>query len=159
MTFKKGFIPWNKGINQWEGKKHPMVGKTHKKDARIKISSKVKKAWKNGKFKNRGVRKSKPWNYIDGRSKFLPTQRYGDDWAKIRCLIYLRDNFTCQHCGITMKEHKRALDLHHKIPFLISFDNSLSNLITLCRKCHSKEEMRINQIYKPIKIGGINCAT
>lgn len=91
------------------------------------------------------------WNYVDGRSKRLSPARYGDDWDKIRYLIYLKDRFTCQHCGIQGKR----LDVHHKIPFLISFDNSLNNLITLCRPCHMKEERRIIQELKSIKVGRI----
>jgi 5-methylcytosine-specific restriction protein A len=81
----------------------------------------------------------KPWNYIDGRSKTMGPERYGDDWDKIRYLIYLRDKFTCQDCGIK----GIRLDVHHKIPFLISFDNSLENLISLCRSCHRKREVQI----------------
>jgi hypothetical protein len=90
--------------------------------------------------KKRDISKSmtgrKPWNYIDGRSKLVSPDRYGDDWDKIRYLVYLRDHFTCQNCGIK----NIRLDVHHKIPFLISFDNSLNNLISLCKPCHRKEE-------------------
>ena len=98
----------------------------------------------------------KHWNYIDGRSKLVSPRRYGDDWEAVRRLIYLRDNFTCQECGITSKENKRALDVHHKIPFLISFDNSISNLITLCASCHKKIEAQlIKQIKEKNMIGEI----
>jgi len=81
------------------------------------------------------------WNYIDGRSNNASPARYGDDWEKIRMLVYLRDKFTCQECGITANESKRVLHIHHKVPFLVSFDNSLKNLITLCPSCHRKVEM------------------
>ena len=89
------------------------------------------------------------WNYIDGRSKNHSPKRYGDDWEAIRYLVYLRDHFTCRECGIK----GISLDIHHKIPFLISFDNSLNNLITLCRSCHMKRE---NLIKKGKKRGEIN---
>jgi hypothetical protein len=37
--FKNGEIKiWNKGIKQWEGKKHPMLGRTMSKEAKEKIS-------------------------------------------------------------------------------------------------------------------------
>ncbi len=89
---------------------------------------------------NNGFKKGhKPWNYIDGRSKLLNPARYGDDWDKIRYLVYLRDRFTCQGCGVK----GIRLDIHHKVPFLISKDNSLDNLITLCRKCHMSIERNI----------------
>ena len=91
-----------------------------------------------------------PWNYIDGRSKLLGPARYGDDWEAIRMLVYKRDNFTCQECGITMNETKRAHHIHHIVPFLQSFDNSPNNLITLCPSCHKRIE---SQIMKELKKG------
>ena len=89
-----------------------------------------------------------PWSYIDGRSYNKSPHRYGDDWEAIRMLVYLRDKFTCQNCGKTMEENGRALNIHHKVPFLISFDNSLKNLITLCCSCHTREEVKITKLIK-----------
>lgn len=98
------------------------------------------------KGKNKGY---KSWKYIDGRSYNRSPARYGDDWSKIRLLIYARDNFTCQKCALTMIKSleilKCPLHIHHKIPFLISHDNSLNNLITLCASCHGIEESRISK--------------
>ena len=94
----------------------------------------------------------KSWNYVDGRSKILGSERYGDDWFKIRMLIYARDKFTCQDCGITMNETRRAHHIHHKIPFLISFDNSMKNLITLCPPCHRRIEAIIMKELKIQKV-------
>ena len=99
-----------------------------------------KKLSKETKLKMKG---RKPWNYIDGRSKILGPARYGDDWGAIRILIYKRDNYTCQECGLKMTKETGAHHIHHIIPFLISFDNSLSNLITLCPSCHRKIEVKI----------------
>ena len=42
----------------------------------------------------------------------------------------------------------------HKIPYLFSGNNSIENLITLCRKCHTKAEHKIKKEYKQIKIIG-----
>lgn len=86
-----------------------------------------------------------PWNYIDGRSKNIGTGRYGKGWIRQRKKILIRDNYTCQNCG----KINIRLEIHHKIPFLTSFDNSDKNLITLCKKCHIKAE-RLN--YRRIKI-------
>ena len=88
-------------------------------------------------------------DFIDGRSKLKCPDRYGDDWDAIRLIVYMRDNYRCQGCGITMNDYKRPLDIHHKVPFLISRDNSLSNLITLCRSCHMKIE---NQFIEQQKV-------
>ena len=118
-------------------------GKTRTREVKRRISEslKGKQFSPNTEFKKGQI----AWNYIDGRSKLRSPDRYGDDWFQIRLLIYKRDNYQCQDCKITMNEYGKALDIHHKIPFLISFDNSLSNLITLCRKCHMKAEAKIKR--------------
>jgi 5-methylcytosine-specific restriction endonuclease McrA len=68
-------------------------------------------------------------------------------------MVILRDRFTCQECGIK----GIRLHVHHKIPFLVSFDNSLSNLVTLCPSCHRKVDAQIiKQIKEEKMIGGKN---
>lgn len=88
-----------------------------------------------------------PWNYIDGKSKTKGKYRYGDDWEEIRFKIYKRDGYKCQKCRLTMndceKKYKGVLHVHHKVLFSISKNNSLSNLITLCPKCHGKEDAKL----------------
>jgi len=118
----KGRTTWNKGIPCSE-------------ESRKKNSETHKKSFKEGKIQ---------WNYIDGRSKGKGSGKYGCDWQKIRQLIIRRDNFTCQECGAKNKK----LDIHHRIPFLMSFDNSLENLMSLCRSCHVKLE---GEIIKQVK--------
>lgn len=123
--FQKGISPWNKGLTKKTDNRLKNLSEKHK-GIHFTPNTEFEKGHKRGR-------------YIDGRSKLVPPGRYGDDWDKIRYLVYIRDKFTCQHCGI----FGVMLDVHHKIPFLISFDNSLSNLVTLCRPCHTKEEVRI----------------
>lgn len=43
----------------------------------------------------------------------------------------LRERNKCHRCG-----SNKYLDVHHIIPFAISKDNSIGNLIVLCRRCH-----------------------
>ena len=57
-------------------------------------------------------------------------------WRKIRQQVWKRDNYTCQTCG----KNNILLVAHHKIPYRISKDDSPSNLISLCSKCHTIEE-------------------
>ncbi len=141
MAPPKGFKPWNKGLKGPEYKKHFVNGMKFNKFPKGNQYAK-------GKHPKHEFKKGqKPWNYVDGRSKLRSPARYGDDWDKIRFIIYRRDNFTCQDCGIPMGNFKEAFHVHHKIPFLVSFDNSLNNLITLCKSCHSKEEMRLMKIH------------
>jgi hypothetical protein len=68
------------------------------------------------------------------------------DWLLLRQIILERDNFTCQNCN--KNHHEIRLDVHHKIPFRISQDNSLNNLITLCRSCHMKTEAILIKNYE-----------
>lgn len=71
---------------------------------------------------------------------------YGENWYRKRRSALIRDQYRCQRCGITDPEHRNeqsfGLDIHHIEP-LRSFDspeeaNRLDNLLTLCRKCHSR---------------------
>lgn len=75
----------------------------------------------------------------------------GERWfTKIRPAALERDEYKCQHCGITQEEayeKKWSLHVHHLIPYRVSQDNSLDNLITLCSYCHSIEE-RESGIYQ-----------
>lgn len=69
--------------------------------------------------------------WIDGRS-FVP---YGKSFSKeLKRQIRLRDDYTCQRCGIREGEYKQALDSHH-----IDY-NKLNcrhdNLISLCNSCN-----------------------
>lgn len=63
------------------------------------------------------------------------------EWGEIRMKVINRDKFTCQKCKKTMPKDK--LQVHHIIPFRICKSDQIDNLITLCRKCHSKVERYI----------------
>lgn len=72
-----------------------------------------------------------------GHSKYR-----GKDWYIQRQKALHRDSYTCQNCNVTRQnlENPRYMHVHHIIPYEISKDNSLSNLITLCVSCHNKRE-------------------
>lgn len=61
-------------------------------------------------------------------------------WQERRLRIMERDNFSCVQCGDTENE----LQIHHKIyiPGLEAWEYSDDLLITLCKKCHGKENKR-----------------
>jgi hypothetical protein len=92
-------------------------------------------------------------NYIKGKNN--PNWRGGEinDAQKQReRRIYTkevrkRDNYTCQECG-KPEENGIAHDVHHIIPYRLTQDNSLSNLITLCHSCHMKEAAKELKLYK-----------
>ena len=71
-----------------------------------------------------------------GISEEYKKDKTSKEWKEKRLEVYTRDNFTCQSCGKT----ETKLDAHHIIPWRISFDDSVSNLISLCPSCHIQVE-------------------
>ncbi len=115
------------------------------KGREILWKDKISKSLKGHKVSNETREKISKANFVHGLSKIYSGKSlYGDDWNKIRKLVYMRDNYKCQICFKSLIK----LDVHHKIPFLLCFDNSLSNLISLCRKCHTVEENKLKRIHK-----------
>lgn len=60
---------------------------------------------------------------------------YTESWDDIRRRVYQRDNHRCVMC-----DKKGKVSAHHIVPVVVSHDNSMSNLITVCSKCHRKLE-------------------
>lgn len=93
---------------------------------------------------------SKNYFYKNGSTKKKRSYR-GDEWGSVRRLVYLRDNFICQECGVKcisrrladrQKDYRYVIQCHHKIPYAVGGTNDLDNLITLCLSCHSIVEQR-----------------
>ena len=146
-----GRTPWNKNTKGIMKSNKTSFKKGNKPISGFKKGIHPKTQFKKGHKPSEETRRKmslaskgeKNCRYIDGRSKILGPRRYGDDWDQIRRLIYERDNFTCQECGLKMTNKTVAHDVHHIVPFLESFDNSIGNLITLCKCCHMKKEWEI----------------
>lgn len=69
--------------------------------------------------------------------KYPDKQRFqGSRWCKIRKQIIERDK-VCIWCGSLGKE------VHHIIPYSITGNDSLENLVLLCKSCHLKEHQRL----------------
>jgi len=56
-----------------------------------------------------------------------------DKWKRKRYAVLQRDGFRCVRCG-----SKNNLQVHHKT-YRNIFNEPLSDLITLCKKCHKKQ--------------------
>ena len=73
-------------------------------------------------------------NTVHGMS-YLP---YTKNFRLSKKTILKRDNYTCQYCGMTQKEHfkkyGRDIEVHH-INYC-TFNCKSSNLITLCKQCN-----------------------
>lgn len=72
------------------------------------------------------------------KSPTIYSNHKGIDWPTQRLKALERDGYQCQKC-----EERNDLLVHHIKPYAISQDNSLENLITLCRPCHGKEHAAI----------------
>lgn len=160
-SFKKGLTPWNKGKKapqiakaklgvkrlNMTGENHFNFGKKFSKEYRRKLSE---------SHIGINVGKNNP-NWTGGMKINYKITRL--EWMALRQLILERDLFKCRDCGKT--HHEAILHIHHIIPFKISQDNSLNNLITYCRSCHRKAEALCMKEYrgkylemKNIKTGG-----
>jgi 5-methylcytosine-specific restriction endonuclease McrA len=71
------------------------------------------------------------------------TNPYTGMWRHQRALVRQRDGGVCRNCGSTDRPQ-----VHHVIPARYGGTHDLSNLVTLCRSCHSKEELRVNVHYR-----------
>ncbi len=107
--FKKGMIPWNKGLkysSSKRGKKYPQYsGENH-------------------------------WNWRGGITPYVMKLRTSIETRIWREKIFERDNYICQNCGkknCNLNAHH--LNNFSEYPDL-RFD--LDNGITLCRECHLK---------------------
>jgi len=91
--------------------------------------------YKHKKITNKG--KGNP-RWLGGISQYR-----GNDWKEQRLKAFERDEGACQICG-----SQERIAVHHIIPYRISKDNRLKNLICLCSKHHGKEENYYRQFKK-----------
>jgi len=140
--FKKGITPWNKGKavvsyeaknrisgffqDYWKENDHPMKGKKHTLEAKEKISQSLKNRYKE----------------VDKKEFYI------NKTQTLRNKVYERDNNQCQECG-KVKTTPRGLHAHH-IDFNVN-NNKLSNLISLCPKCHGQKHTGIGKGLGSIK--------
>ena len=138
--------------------KHPMYGKKHTKEAKLKMRKAKLELIAKGLFNpippSHFEKGEKHYNWKGGISLENFEKLYGmnmDKWEKLTIKIRKRDNYICQYCG-----EKNATHVHHIFPKRIKIDNHPDNLITLCNKCHPKVEhltnIYIEQNRNPIEI-------
>lgn len=77
----------------------------------------------------------------------LQKKGYPSNWEQLSRECKRRDDYTCKHCGARQNEQRRgqkgwyrvilsAAHVDHKL-----IDHSLTNLISLCQKCHYTYDM------------------
>jgi diadenosine tetraphosphate (Ap4A) HIT family hydrolase len=65
-------------------------------------------------------------------------QVFDKKFLEVRTAVLKRDGYRCVNCGQTGTE----LHVHHIIPRSEGGTNDLSNLVTLCGKCHSIQDAK-----------------
>jgi 5-methylcytosine-specific restriction endonuclease McrA len=65
-------------------------------------------------------------------------QVFDEEFLEVRTAVLKRDGYRCVNCGQTGTE----LHVHHIIPRSEGGTNDLSNLVTLCGKCHSIQDAK-----------------
>lgn len=74
----------------------------------------------------------------------LTKKRYGSKWRKIRNR-YINDNPLCEQClkdgGFTKEQ-----EVHHILPLRRWWNRDKSNLISLCKSCHSRISILVGAI-------------
>ncbi len=116
--------------------------RTEEHQKNLNLSLKGRKAWNKD-------RKGEPWTIArriaeNNKIKKANSCMVGDKeypllWKELRKIVYKRDNYRCQECGVHCHNGKR-INAHH-----IDYDitkNDLFNLITLCASCHAKTNFR-----------------
>lgn len=131
--FKKGHIPWNKGLT---------------KENNISLATMAK----NRLGKNHWLYGKEPWNKHRPWSKEVKSKlslshggtgipyqntEYGSEFDNaLKEQIRFRDQYKCRMCGCSQLENGKQLDVHH-----VDYNknhNIQKNLISLCMKCHRK---------------------
>ena len=128
----KGKTSWNKGkkrpefSEEWKKK----IGDTQRGRKFSKEHCKnISKALK-GKSRPKKAGRNNP-NWKGGVSRVAARLR-SVEWSNIRKRRLKIDKDRCQVCGV----FKDCLDVHHIVPWRISHDDNIENLISVCKKCH-----------------------
>jgi predicted HNH restriction endonuclease len=88
--------------------------------------------------------------YINGSA----SESRGPNWQAQKRKAKQRDRYICQRCGIDQQgcvaKFGQTFQVHHITPFRLCDDyiqaNQLSNLITLCPRCHRIAEAQYQQL-------------
>lgn len=91
------------------------------------------------------ISKDKSFHWKGGISKKGYSFRFNEN---IKRLVRAKYDFNCIICGKNEISLGKNLDCHHID--LNRLNNKISNLVTLCRTCHTKEEKSI-EFFKKIK--------
>jgi 5-methylcytosine-specific restriction endonuclease McrA len=138
--FKKGFTPWNKGkTGIYSDEYRRKIGEaSHESQKRLGAYRKGKTCSISHKNKIKTTL-IKRFANIPKRSGHVYQNNF---WRELRKLVYRRDGWKCQECGCAFSGSKRPAA--HHIDYNPN-NNELSNLISLCNRCHGKTNYKTDQ--------------
>lgn len=77
--------------------------------------------------------------------------RGGRPWRRLREIVLLRDNYTCQYCKrVCLIED---LECDHKTPLAKGGTDTAENLQALCKRCHEVKTAKDCGIKLRVEIG------
>lgn len=154
MTSGKCPHPWNKNKKGTfsEGHKQMNNGKGcfeegHKntQEQEERRANSIKIAYKEGrhalKKRNEELHEMVIKSSYEGKHMYNFYSLGKAGWRELRKIVFERDKRTCRKCKMDL--HGKRADCHHKVPWIISKDNSIKNLKTLCTRCHGEEEYKV----------------
>jgi len=120
-------------IKSLEKMRKSLTGKKQTKETKLKRANKLREYYKNNPEAKARLAKN-VWDKYTSKIA-------GTGWAKVRLKVLDRDNYTCQNCG---EDNRSKLMVHHldwrgkrrNVPSK-EWNNKMSNLQTLCFKCHN----------------------
>ena len=168
--FKKGYIPWNKGMKmskefcqKLKGRKVWNKGKKLHYPVWNKGKKGLQVAWNKGRkmwFGERRINLKTPprlkgeqhWNWKGGITKQNRLIRNSKEYKEWRMKVFQRDRFRCVICGYRSKK-PRDIRADHIKPFSeypeLRFD--INNGRTLCLKCDLKNGWQLFREKNPRK--------
>ncbi|KKL71440.1 hypothetical protein LCGC14_2094870 [marine sediment metagenome] len=141
--FKKGKPSWNKGI-KLSGDHIIKLSESHKGQISWNKGKKCPQISKGQIGRKRpDMEGENNWNWKGGITPELKLLRSIAKYQIWRNAVFLRDNFTCQDCGLRSGNGKAVhLEAHHIKSFAecsgLRFD--INNGITYCVGCHVKND-------------------
>ena len=116
-----------KNLGKWTNPKN-IAERNKQPDIRAKVSVGLKAYFKIH------PRNQEKW-YIEryGVGYVPKKHKHSNIWRSLSKKLRLK--YSCHKCHST-----EYLDVHHIIPFAISKDHSIKNMVVLCRKCHKSTE-------------------
>lgn len=140
----------------------PKKGYKRNEDDKKKISLGLKKSYKNGKRKSWNKNKryiqnsgKNHWNWKGGKTKIRIMINNQIKYYQWRLKVFIRDDYTCQKCGVRGKKGNRIVFNAHHIKYVSTIIQEykiktieqaldceelwdINNGITFCEKCHKE---------------------